>query len=64
MDSIIKYTALLIDVTICEYRLCINLKYAVKLLTLVNENLCSEMLATRFLMRIDVVKKKTLNCEF
>ena len=64
MGSIIKCTTLLINVTVCEYRLFMNLEYAVKLLTFVNENFCSEMLATRSLVQIDLVKEKTINCEF
>ena len=63
MNLIMKYTILLINVIAYEYRLSMNLKYAVKLLTFVNEKFCSEMLATRSLVRIDVVKKIILNCE-
>ena len=37
---------------------------AVKLLTFVNEKFCSEMLETRSLVRIDVIKEKMINCEF
>ena len=48
----------------CEYWLFMNLEYVVKLLTFVNRNFCSEMLATRLLVQIDVVKEKTLNREF
>ena len=48
----------------CEYRLLINLEYVVKLLTFVNGYFCSEMLATRSLVQIDVIKKKMLNREF
>ena len=33
-------------------------EYAVKLLTFVNEKFCSEMLVTRFFVRIDVAKEK------
>ena len=64
MDSIMKCMALLINATVYEYRLFMNLKYAVKLLTFVNENFCSEMLATRSLVQIDMVKQTMINCEF
>ena len=59
-----KYTTLLINAIICEYRLFLNLKYAVKLLTFVNGNFYSEMLATRPMVQIDVVKEDMLNHEF
>ena len=59
-----KYTTLLINATIYEYQLCKNLEYIIKLLTFVNGKFCSEMLAIRSLVRIDVVKEKMLNREF
>ena len=59
-----KCAALLINVIVYEYRLRMNLEYAVKLLTFVNGKFCSEMLATRSLVQIDVVKEKMLNHEF
>ena len=59
-----KCMTLLINATVYEYRLFMNLKYAVKLLTFVNGNFCSEMLATHSLVQIDVVKEKMINCEF
>ena len=64
MDLIMKCTTLLINAIVCENRLFMNLEYAVKLLTFVNGNFCSEMLATRSLVQIDVVKEKMINCEF
>ena len=59
-----KCMALLINAIVCEYQLFMNLEYVVKLLTSVNGNFCSEMLATHSLVQIDVVKKKMINCEF
>ena len=56
--------ALLIKVIVHEYRLRMNLEYAVKLLTFFNGKFCSEMLATHSLVQIDVVKEKMINCEF
>ena len=61
MDLIIKCMVLLIDAIVYEYRLSMNLEYAVRLLTFVNAKFCSEMLATRSLVRIDVVKEKNKN---
>ena len=61
MDLIIKCMVLLIDAIVYEYRLSMNLEYVVRLLTFVNEKFCSEMLATRSLVRIDVVKEKNKN---
>ena len=49
------------NVIVYEYRLSMNLDYAVKLLAFVNGKFCSEMFATRFSMRIDVVKEKIIN---
>ena len=59
-----KCKTFLINAIICEYRLCINLEYAIKLLTFVNRKFCSEMLATHSLVRIDMIKEKMLNREF
>ena len=56
-----KCMALLINVIVYDYWLNINLDYDVKPLTFVNEKFCSEMLATRPLVRIDVVKEKINN---
>ena len=64
MDLIMKYMALWINVLIWDYRLLMKLKYAIKLLTFINENFCSEMLTTRFLVQIDVIKEKIINYEF
>ena len=64
MDLIMKCTILLINAIVYEYQLSINLGCAVKLLTFVNEKFCSEMLATRSLVQIDVVKETMINCEF
>ena len=64
MDLMTKCMVLLINVIVYEYRLLMNLEYAVKLLTFVNEKFCSEMLATRSLVQIDVVKEKMINCKF
>ena len=49
---------LLIYVVVYECWLSTSLNNAVKLLTFVNEKFCNEMLATRFLVRIDEVKRK------
>ena len=59
-----KCTTLLINVIVYEYRLRMHLEYVVKLLTFVNGKFCSEMLMTRSLVQIDVVKEKMLNREF
>ena len=56
--------ALLINAIVCEYRLLMNLEYVVKLLTFVSGTFCSEILATRSLVQIDVIKEKMINCEF
>ena len=44
------------NVIVYEYQMGTDLNYAVKLLTFVNEKFCSEMLATRSLVRIDMIK--------
>ena len=64
MDLIKKYTTLLINATVYEYRFRMILEYAIKLLTFVNGKFCIEMLATRSLVQIDVIKEKMINCEF
>ena len=51
------------NVIVYEYRMSTDLNYAVKLLTFVNGKFCSEMLVTRFLVRIDVDKEKMINNE-
>ena len=56
--------SLLINVIVYEYRSCINLECVIKLLTSINVKFCSEILMTRSLVRIDVVKEKMLNREF
>ena len=56
-------TTLLINAIVYRYCLSMNLEYAVKLLTFVNEKFCDEMLATRSFMRIDMVKEKMINNE-
>ena len=61
MVLIMKCTASLINAIAYGYRLIMNLNNAVKLLTFVNEKFCSEMLATRSLVQIDVVKEKMIN---
>ena len=61
MDLMIKCTILLINVIVYGYRLIVNLNKAVKLLTFVNEKFCSEMLTTRSLIRIDMVKERIIN---
>ena len=63
MDLIMKCMVLLINVIVYEYWLGMNLEYAVKLLTFGNEKFCSEILATRSLVRIDIVKEKMVNYE-
>ena len=47
--------------TVYGYRLIMNLDYAVKLLTFVNGKFCSEMLATRSLVQIEVVKEEIIS---
>ena len=64
MDSMMKCRALWINALVCDFWLLIKLEYAVKLLTFVDRNFCSEMLATRSLVQIDVIKEKMINCEF
>ena len=59
-----KCMVLLINAIVYEYQLRMNLEYAVKLLALVNRKFYSEMLATRSLVQIDVVKEKMINYEF
>ena len=61
MDLMMKCTTLLINAIVYGYQLIMNLKKAVKLLTFVNEKFCSEMLVTRLLVRIDVVKERIIN---
>ena len=61
VEWIVRYATLLINAIVYGYRLIMNLDYAVKLLTFVNGKFCSEMLATRSLVRIDVVKEKMIN---
>ena len=51
------------NVIVYEYRLSTNLNYAVKLLTFVNGQFCSEMLAICSLVRIDVLNEKMINNE-
>ena len=50
--------ALWINVLVCDYWLLMKLKYAVKLLTFVNGNFCSEMLVTHSLVQINVIKEE------
>ena len=57
-------TTLLINVIVCEFWLSTKLNNAIKLLTFVNEKFYSKMLATHFLVQIDEVKEKMINCEF
>ena len=56
-----KCMASLIKAIVFGHRLIMNLNNAIKLLTFVNEKFCSEILATRSLVRIDVVKEKMIN---
>ena len=58
-----KCTTLSINVIIFAYRLSTNLEYTVKLLTFVNGEFCSEMLVTRPLVWIDLVKEIKINCK-
>ena len=51
-----KCTALLINAIVYDYWLTKNLNNAIKLLTFANEKFCSEMLSTRFLVLIDMIK--------
>ena len=55
--------ALLINAIVYGCRLIMNLDYVVKLLTFVNGKFCNEMLATRSLVRIDVIKEKMIKNE-
>ena len=64
MDLIMKGTILLINAIVYEYQLSIKLAFAVKLLIIVNGKFCSEMLATRSLVQIDMVKEKIINYKF
>ena len=59
-----KCTAMWINVHVYDYRLLMELEYAVKLLTFINETFCSEMLATCSMVQIDVIKEKMINYEF
>ena len=56
VDLIMKCTALLINAIVYGYWLTMNLNNAIKLLTFANEKFCSEMLSTRSMVQIDVVK--------
>ena len=56
-----KYTALWINVLVCDYWLLMKLEYAVKLLIFVNENFCNDMLVICSLVQIDMIKKKIIN---
>ena len=46
------------------YRVSVIFEFAVMLLTFVKEKFYIEMLATRSLVQIDMVKEKKINCEF
>ena len=59
-----KCAILLMNAIVYKYRSYMNLEYAVKLLTFVNGKFLHEMLTTRSLVQIDVVKEKIIDCEF
>ena len=53
-----KGMTLWINVLVCDCWLLMKLEYAVKLLTFVNENFCSEIFVTRSLVQINVIKEE------